>query len=162
MSSYTRQCFSLYHAQCRVTLDCVFYCTRSNFELHSTVLSAIPDPLSSYTRQCFPLYHTQCRVTLDSAFRYTMPNIELHSTVFSTVPDPMSSYSRQCFLLYRAQYRTQIDNYFRFFFPPLSFYFFITALNLENFRLFAELIWKRLSKCIRIILTVKYYGHAFR
>jgi len=56
--------FCLFLGQCRVTVDSAFRCTRPSVELHSTVLSAIPDPMSSYTRQCFSLYRTQCRTQI--------------------------------------------------------------------------------------------------
>jgi hypothetical protein len=118
----------------------------ANFELHSTVFSAVPGPMSSYTLQCFLLYQIKCRVTLDSASCCTRSNVELHSTVLFVLPGPMSNSSRLVIL-----------QCFSFF--PLSFYLFIAALNLENFRLFGELIWNRLSKCIRMILTVRCYDH---
>jgi hypothetical protein len=149
----------------------------ANVEFHSTVLFAVPGPMSSYTWLCFLLYQVQCRVTLNSAFSYTRSNVELNSTVFSAVPGPVT-YTRQYFLLYQAQCRITLDSAFRrtrpnvelkytsyftmFFFFPLCFYFFITALNLENFRLFGEFIWKGLSKCIRINWTVRCYGHTFQ
>jgi hypothetical protein len=51
MSSYTRQCVLLYQVQCRETLDSAFHCSRSIVELHSTVRSAVPGPMSSSNRQ---------------------------------------------------------------------------------------------------------------
>jgi hypothetical protein len=82
--------------------------TRPDVELHSTALYAVPDPLSSYTRQPF------C----------TRSNAESHSTALSSVQGPMSSYTRQPFstrsnvelhstaLLYQVQCRVTLDSPF--------------------------------------------------
>ena len=87
------QSWRFYHlpVQCRVTLDIAFRCTKSNVELHSTSLSAVPGPVSNYTRYRFPLYQVQCRIILDIAFRCTRSNVELHLTSLSAVPSPMSN-----------------------------------------------------------------------
>jgi len=94
MSSYTSKPFMLYQAECRVTLDNLFCCTRSIVELHSTALSSVPGPMSSFTSQPFMLYQVECRltrqpfllyqvqrrVTLDSPFFCTRSSVELKST----------------------------------------------------------------------------------
>jgi hypothetical protein len=70
MSSQPRHRFPLYQAQCRVSLDSAFRCTRHNVESVSTAL---------------PLYQAQCRVSLDSPFCYTKPNVVLKSTRYCTL-----------------------------------------------------------------------------